>query len=368
MLEASEDAELEWREGAGGTAFPLAVAEPASWEKAAVRVLKENPGTLWITSEDPFDGAAFGRYLANRLFAEGKSVSVVDAETDVSTAGPPGCLGAVSLNDPVLFFQEETPTAIQYAGSLSPGASFLQALSRLVQRVRAVKAPQHLLLLLPGAARDAVLSGGSPPEALRPGMEVSVRRAAGKEGAFQPPSLKSPLMVEALGKDVRPSEAGKAARRERLFRRYYKDRRFLLLPFHHIRAEGARFLSGKERNLQHPKVMYFEALPDEKEAWAAVKEPLSDREREEVCKAGGALKLHEVLAGREAGLQVGLADKDGDTLALGLIQRFDYADRYVEVWTPLAIGKENRVKVLQFGSLRLALSGEEREPVEAGYF
>ncbi|HRY29753.1 MAG TPA: hypothetical protein P5079_06900, partial [Elusimicrobiota bacterium] len=100
----------------------------------------------------------------------------------------------------------------------------------------------------------------------------------------------------------------------------------------------------------------------------AVPEPLSPVEADKIKRTYERPALKQIVAGSEAGVQVGLADENGDTLALGVIQKFDFSERHIEIWTPLALGREDKVKILQFGTLRLTLDGREDGSVDAGKF
>jgi polynucleotide 5'-kinase involved in rRNA processing len=57
------------------------------------------------------------------------------------------------------------------------------------------------------------------------------------------------------------------------------------------------------------------------------------------------------------GLLLGLADADGELLALGLLQDLDPASGRVVCLSPCA--DPTRVRILHFGSIRLERSGEE---------
>jgi polynucleotide 5'-hydroxyl-kinase GRC3/NOL9 len=317
----------------------------------------------------------FCTYLANRFFAAGRRVSVIDLDLGQSDVGPPYSVGLVALNDPAPVLSALPASALYFVGGTgSPAgreATVLEGLRRALVKARSEKDPDHVIINTPGwidgpgglAFQKAVY------EAAAPDRLVALQR--GKEAepatAWAPPDsvlrLASPPAAASVSTEQR------TAYRRELVRRYYAARRLLVLPFQHVRTERGLFLSGQPQRTVLEKILYAELLRDrDREVLVAVREPLNAEEVDKARREYGAVRLRQFTAGSEAHLQVGLANAAGDTLALGAVRRFDFANQFMEFWTPLPVGKENQVKLVQFGGLRVTTDGEELGPAEGEGF
>ena len=86
------------------------------------------------------------------------------------------------------------------------------------------------------------------------------------------------------------------------------------------------------------------------------------KEGEEVSKEN-AMKVEEIFKkrsyvvknGEEKGLLVGLLDKNRQFLGLGMIDRIDYENRILKIYTPY----RDKIGIIQFGQIKIDEKGKE---------
>jgi polynucleotide 5'-hydroxyl-kinase GRC3/NOL9 len=343
-------------------------AAPEVFEKAAAGL--DAARAVVVAGATDTGKSTFCAFLANRHFAAGRRVAVLDVDLGQSDVGPPYCVGLLVMNDAAPDLSRAVPTAIHFVGHGSPSgleARTLDGVRRLLGKAREERKADRLVVNTPGwvdgeAARaflKSVIEAVAPDKLAvfqreREGEALASLAAAGRCMLLKAPAEAAPVSTE-----------DRTAYRRESLSRYYRNGRLLVLPFHHVRTDGSLFLSGQAEKPCLEKVLHAERLKDGT-ALAVVREPLTAEEEEKARREYGAARLVALPEGFEKGVQAGLLDEDGETLAMGLARRIDHAQEFMEFWTPLATGKEGKVKEVRFGPWRFGAEFDEAAAVEAG--
>jgi polynucleotide 5'-kinase involved in rRNA processing len=78
-------------------------------------------------------------------------------------------------------------------------------------------------------------------------------------------------------------------------------------------------------------------------------------------------RLRNVIAGSEKGVMIALLDQDQNMLDIARLEEFDFLNNNMRIRSNYK-GDIERIKGIQFGSLRLTENGEEAGFVEPGAF
>lgn len=367
---AAKAAEVSFLTGEPAALRRCAASPVPAAVESAVEALRGAKTVLVLGGVD-VGKSFFVTYLANKLFALGRRVSVLDADLGQSDVGPPYCVGLLTMNDPAPVLSREAWTGIHFVGHGSPSgleADALEGVRRLLKRAREEKKSDHVIVNTPGwidgdAARAFLKSVG---EAVSPDATVVLQRNGEAEAVAQAAGGKV-LRLAAPAEASPVSTEHRTAYRKELLARYYANGRLLVLPFHHVKSEKSFFLSGHAQKPCLEKILRAERLRKTgDEIYLIVREPLTEEEILRVKREYMVIKVRQVPVGAERGLQVGLSNDRGDTLAMGVVRRFDFPNEFIELWTPLALGKESQVKAVRFGPLRVTVDGDEIGAVEAG--
>ncbi|MFN3966471.1 MAG: hypothetical protein ACK4JE_02075, partial [Endomicrobiia bacterium] len=95
---------------------------------------------------------------------------------------------------------------------------------------------------------------------------------------------------------------------------------------------------------------------------------LSELELLELKKKLDISKIKNIVSGKETGMEVALCDKNSEVLSLAIVKKIDYKNKKFILYTPIKEQDLPKIKIIQFGSLKLNLNGEEAGFVEPGYF
>ncbi|HRY30341.1 MAG TPA: Clp1/GlmU family protein, partial [Elusimicrobiota bacterium] len=243
---------------------------PEAWTAAADALVKDAPRLLLCLGFSYTGKNFFCTHLANRFRAAGKRVCVIDADPDQTEIGPPGCVGLLDMNDPVLFFSQALPTALQYVGShsvIARPAVVLAAAQRLVNKALHERRAEVVLVNVPGwTAEDsgrcfhALLS-----TLLSPDRTIVLQRKDESEHLVRGVPVSRTVRLRASEFAARSSADERKRYREERTTAYYQNRRLLVLPFHHVSSAGASFLSGYPQKIVNEKILYVERMPSELE-------------------------------------------------------------------------------------------------------
>jgi polynucleotide 5'-hydroxyl-kinase GRC3/NOL9 len=339
------------------------------WRALSARIDAEGELALLLGASDS-GKTTLARWLMRALAAAGRRVALVDGDIGQSTVGPPATAGlafaAPAQNESVL-----APVALSFVGAVSPAGQNLPlavGLKRLAERASAMGAevllidttgfvlgpsarclkfhkvdllaPQHLIAL----QRDEEL-------------EPILRLFEGRKGMA---ITRLPVSPRVIPRSFQVRRSYRAQR----FADYFRGSSLVEISLHAVGVQGSWIYGGRpldpidlqslSEELRVPAV-WGERVQDE--AFLLVRgEPAA--EGLSLAKNRLGVSGVSIIAIDEIrGLLLGLADADGELLALGLLQDLDPASGRVLCLSPCA--EATRVAVVHFGSIRLDPSGEE---------
>jgi polynucleotide 5'-kinase involved in rRNA processing len=144
--------------------------------------------------------------------------------------------------------------------------------------------------------------------------------------------------------------------------RYFKNTKRIKLSLERVATDRCYFRTGREVKI--PGTLYAEKLSGFEGGLIVTQKPFSREKLNVLSKELG--NIRNIVAGDEKGILVGLLDEKGDTLGMGRIEEIDYKKNKILLLAPVRDG--GKIRVIQFGSLRITPEGREAGFVSPGYF
>jgi len=342
---------------------------PPEWDKVTEKIEKEKIRTVLVLGEVDTGKTFFSTYLANRLISLNKKVSVIDLDAGQSDIGPPGTLGLAVLDKPQVFLSEVEPTAIYFLGSHSPGLHFLPSLVGFYKLVKKGLSLSDVVIVdTPGWVQG---DGGralrrSEIELIEPDLVILMQRKNELEHLVKNyPSRKIlRLVVSKKASPTSPEERKKL--RELLSKKYFRDAKEIEIEFDKIATDRCYLLTGEK--IEIPEFLWAEKLSGWEGILVVSEKELKDNEILELKKKLAVNRIKNIVSGEEIGIEVALCDENSEVISLAVIKKIDYKNKKFILHSPIKKEDISRVRIIQFGSLRLTLTGEEAGFVEPGYF
>ncbi|MFQ5867870.1 MAG: Clp1/GlmU family protein [bacterium] len=359
---------LEFKEGAEREHLSQRTI-PDSWDGLAEQLSRKGVRIILILGEIDTGKTFFSSYLANRLLTYGVKIGILDCDTGQSDIGPPGTIGLAVLGRQIVFPSEVKPTALYFTGSNSPAFHFLPTLVGLKRLVdRGLTLANILIIDTPGWVHGdkARALHRSEIEMLSPDVIILLQKKDELEHLVKNyPQEKIVRLPVGKGPLPRNHEERKGLR-EAMYKKYLKEASYIELELDEVQIDRAYFKTGKEIKLESIQYLWAERLSSREGILVVTEEPLSEEEVIIVKREAGVYNLRNILAGNEKNLLVGLLDSMGEVLGIGIIDRIDYKARRIKLFTPLK--EKEKIRTIQFGSLRLTPEGTEAGFVEPNYF
>ena len=369
-VETLEDGELVLDFGEGGEREHLSERTiPASWNALVEQLSKKRARIVLVLGQTDTGKTFFCSYLANRLLANGLKAGILDCDTGQSDIGPPGTIGLAVLERQIVFPGEVEPTALYFTGSNSPAFHFMPSLVGLKRLVdRGLTLADILIIDTPGwvQGEKARALHRSEIEMLTPDVIILLQRNDELEHLVKNYSPEKIVRIPvSKGSSPRNHEERKGLREE-MYKKYLKQAGYIELDLDEIQTDRAYFKTGKEIKLEGIQYLWAERLSGLEGLLLVTERPLSEEESIMVKREVGVYNLKNILAGNEKNILVGILDSMGEVLGIGIIDRIDYKARKIKIFTP--VKEKEKIRTIQFGSLRLIPEGTEAGFVEPGYF
>jgi|SRR3990172_2338075 len=340
------------------------------WERAAEAVLAR-PGIVVLLGASDSGKTTLGRLLAERWRVAGKTVGLVDGDIGQSSIGPPTTVALAIVSPSDLLPPSPFPLTMQFVGATSPPGHFLPHILGTQDLVRKAIAHGAEIVLVDTTGlilgSVAVSLKWHKLKALQSRHVLALQREEELEPILHLVESQRSLEVHRLPvspRVVRRSHAVRRAFREERFREYFasatrhdlewKNVRFTRLWLNTGRRLGRDELALLGMSLQ-TMPLYAEALGEE--GLVLVRGAFS---RAALYQVRNALQVSDVLVidvEQLRGTLLGLLDRDGEFLGLGILQDFDPEHERLRVMTSLP--DPARIATVTFGSLRLDASGKE---------
>ncbi len=338
---------------------------PSSWDDLISRIVKEKARTILVLGEVDTGKTFFATYLANKLLEKGVRPAVLDGDPGQSDIGIPGTLGLAVLKKQVVFLTQAKISALYFVGSHSPGLHFLPTIVGTKRLAEAgLKKANTVIVNTTGWVQS---DGGralkrSKIEILSPEIIVLLQRKDELEHLVKSYDPKKIVRIHVSKKASFTSEKERKKLRELPSTRYFKGARKIRLPLERIATDRCYFGTGREMKI--PGTLYAERLSGFEGTLVVTQKPLPQERLNELGKELG--NIRNIVAGEEKGILVGLLDEKGDTLGMGRIEEIDYKKKGIFLTTPVKDG--GRIRIIQFGSLRITPEGKEAGFISPGYF
>jgi len=338
---------------------------PSSWDNLVKRIVREKARTILVLGEVDTGKSFFATYLANKLLEQGVKPAVLDGDSGQSDVGIPGTLGLAALKKQVVFLTEAGISASYFVGSHSPGLHFLPTIVGIKRLVEAgLKKANTVIINTTGWVQS---DGGralkrAKIEILYPEIIVLLQRTDELEHLVKGYASKKIVRINVSKKASFTSAEDRKKLRELPSTRYFKGARKIRLSLERIATDRCYFGTGKEMKI--PGTLYAERLSGFEGILVVTQKFFSQEKLKKLRKELG--NIRNIIAGKERGILVGLLDGKGDTLGMGRIEKIDYKRKEVLLTTPVKNGK--KIRVIQFGSLKITPEGREAGFVSPGYF
>lgn len=328
---------------------------PDEWSPYLDEILKNGKIIIVIGASDT-GKTTFVHLLANLGARQGMRVGVVDADIGQSDIGPPTSIGLGIIDHPVDGLNEIPPSSLYFVGSTSPAGYLLPMVvgtKRMVDRAIRSGAERviidttglvhgeigHVLkhYMIQNTSSDLVVALERGDE-----LEHIIRPLEWME-SIEIFRLRVPSVVKRRDPDLRREN------RKASFRRYLEGAGLIEISFEDIRTLWTPFLCGK--GLTPSQLMRLSKTLGEIVLYG-------ERTDEgifvvTVDKVRG-IEGRDIVQFRKddfRGLVVGLGDKEGEILSIGVIKEVDFLKRRIFIKAPLNSSKD--VRLIQFGKARL---------------
>jgi polynucleotide 5'-hydroxyl-kinase GRC3/NOL9 len=351
---------------------------PDDWDKVVDYIISQKkkfnkPVSLLVFGEVDTGKTFFSTYLTNRFIEHKLSVSVLDCDTGQSDIGLPGSLGLAVFKEPILFMADTKPDSLAFLGSHSPSEHFLHYASGFVKTVNyGIKNSDILIIDTPGWVQS---DGG---RALRrteieilQGLDTNyfvVLLQRGDELEHLVKGLKEEKIVRlTVSKKASPTSVEERKKlREFIYKKYFVDAKSIELDFDKIFTDRGYLLSGEEikEKVLDKKVVWIERLSNWEGIFVVGKQLLV----EEVETIKSKLNVRRAIVTTEdnyIGMVSALLDENCDVVGFCMIEKVDFVNKKFVILTP-EYNLKDKIKGIQFGSIKIKSSGEENGFVEPG--
>jgi polynucleotide 5'-hydroxyl-kinase GRC3/NOL9 len=343
---------------------------PAEWDELAARIVKDHSeGKLYkilILGEVDTGKTFFSTYLANRLNESLGKVAILDCDSGQSDIGAPGTFGMLVLAESAIFLTDLEPTHMYLVGAHSPGLHFTPALTGVIEMLRKAEKEADALIIdttgwVQGDGGRAIKK--AKLDMVQPDMVILMQKGTELEHLVKHLSGEKIVRLPVSKKAAATSQMDRKALREMVSRRYFNNSKVFEIPFKQIFTDRCYFLSGNKIELEG--TLHAERLSAWEGTLVVTSGPLMPEMTKEWPKDLGMFR--NFIAGSEKGLMIALLDQQQNLLAIGRLEEFDFLNNNMRIRSNYK-GDLDRIKGIQFGSLKLTENGEEAGFIEPGSF
>jgi polynucleotide 5'-hydroxyl-kinase GRC3/NOL9 len=309
--------------------------------------------------------------LANRAIEAGIPTAIVDADIGQSEIGSPGTIGLATPEAPFEAATELQARRLYFVGSTSPPAHLLEHVTgtkRLVDNALELGAK---LVIVDTTGLTAAPVGRKlktyKVDLVRPKFLVGIERAREIEPLLAPFCRHEEISVilTKTPEEVRmKSPQLRATRRQANFHRRFHDAMGYIIKLDDVCCWNTWLGTGRPVKWQYVKFIEraLRCAAEHVELVGGSICAVVDGEPYEpgIREVQQQFKTRDIrLATTQSfqGLLVGLADQNGRTMEVGLVQGLEFKQRLLYVLSP--IRTVSPVRVVQFGSIRLSRDGRE---------
>ncbi len=347
------------------------------WKKAVEEILTSpvRPLKVFILGGPDTGKSTMAAFLANLATGAGLKVAVVDADVGQCEIGPPGCATFGLVKGQVERLRDIEPTRAYFVGSNSPELLSFTTATAAKSAVDAALAmgPDIVIIDTTGLVwgRTARFLKNSEVELIAPTHVLALQRALELEHLLTPwerlgnPGLKvvrAPVSPKAVDK----SRKDRRAFREKAFHQYFAKAAPREYDLSKLALFRTTYLTGRPMDESQMSVLaadlrcpiaHAEWLPDGLFIVAAGFFDLQGLDR--IKEREGVTDVFLTKAERFENLLVGLIDRLGVLLGVGILTSMDFRRRVGTILNALDPAESAKVAGINFGILKVLPSGEE---------
>lgn len=278
------------------------------WEEVADKILVEGPSIILVLGDIDTGKTIFCQYLGYKLLQAKREVCFIDGDIGQSTISPPATIGIKVLTSDIKDIENIVATNFYYVGSVSPQGHLLQLLTGVKLAVEKAYSNNYVLIDTTGLVKQSIGNELKIQKInlIKPHFLIAIQRNEELQ-----PILKN--FYDNFSINVMKLSPSKYVRvKTRVQRRINRQDKF-----------KAYF---KKSNLQELDLK-TKGLFGEVHSWQGLKDSILNRRL------------------------IGLCDKEGQTVGLAIIERFDFRRKLLYILSP--IDNVSGVKSIQFGSIFL---------------
>lgn len=367
-VKAVEDSVLEIRHGVNGFVERIEEPYPPSWTQAVERAL-EVKGLVMVMGGVDTGKSTLCTLITNRSLLKGFKVAVMEADVGQAEIGPPTTvsLAVPRRAAPDLFRQ--SPVFSEFVGSTSP-MGFVDEVVEAAARLKAKAELLNVELIVVNTdgwmdCGEAVRYKTKLAEALKPSLIILLRKG-GELGELENSLSQrfTVLIVPPLSKARRRSREARRELRELSYQKNLRGSSLRSIPVSWVRILnydlGTGIVLSEERFKQlneqlNSGLVYGEETPNG--LLLVLNRRLVSEDVVKRVFENFSRPVNIVWKGSERGLIVGLYDRDGRFLSIGVLEEIDYRRRVLKVRTSC----QQAVGFMKLGCVRLMESWKEVE-------
>lgn len=347
------------------------------WE-ATIQEIVSAPGVAMIIGGVDTGKTTFCAQLANAGVEAGVPTAVVDADVGQSEIGAPGTIGMGLVDKPIEALSDVPAKRLYFVGATSPAGHTLECSVGAKKMVDAALAQGARLVILDTTGLiDGALGRKLKTyktDLVRPSYLVGIQKKREVEHLLVPFAKVSPVHVRRVSSSElvrrKPVEY-RTARRQLNYYKSFHDALGHIIRLDEVSLWNTWFGTGRPMKWQYTKFVEdaLKCRVLHAEVTGAGLFIVSER----ACLAKGRAALEEqfktssitvVTAEHFQNLLVGLADENGNTLSVGLIQAIDFKQRFMFVLSHLKT--VSPVRVVQLGAVQVTREGKELGTLKLG--
>ena len=319
---------------------PSPIDIPGPWRKSAEAILFNRWRKVLVLGATDTGKSTYCRVLAERLQSAGMTVSFVDADVGQKDVGPPATITTARLEGDAELAQAG-PAGWFFVGDVNPVRQLL-AMVVGTRKLVDTATGDFVVIDSPGLVEGpGRVFNTYQIESLRPEVIVAIQRGNELEPTLHACFHQPILRLRPSRQAVRKSIQARRQSREQAFRTYFANGRIVVLDLQRLAVQRAPLFTGVL--LDDPRFIYAERMPE------------------------GIVAIGESPARPEHGMRVlpadfadhllcGVLDAQGDCVGLGILDRIDFRQRQLHLFTPVT---RSHIHGLQFGSLHLEPNGHQ---------
>ncbi len=347
---------------------------PVDWYEISEKLKKDEIVTSVILGEIDVGKSSLATFLTNKLTSSGFRTAVIDLDIGQSDIGPPGVIGLTIVKEPLVSLTDAPLIDGYFIGDNTPTGHLLQVIvgaSKMVKRALEEKAEKIIVntsgMVYGSAAR--VLKE-KKIEIIEPGLVIVLQRE--KEIEHLVSMFKRRYRLVSL---TVPRTLKRRSREQRYFLRtsnylrQLKNQRILTIKMDETGLKETSFLTGRRlRNVERfEKYLGTSIIYGEESSDCLLLVSTSKVEKERIMSLQESLKkeVKVVTPPELQNLYLGLENREGKFIGVGLLKRIDFNKGEMQVLTS---SREEEVGYVTFGYLKISEKGEELLKRKIGSF